>query len=131
MSNQLNCIVLVDDNEAHNFYHKFELNEAQVASEVVSFSNTDDAQDFILNKHRAGKAPDLLLLDYNMPKIQGIDFILKLKRESQQLLNKMKVIMLSASQLENTKALLEVGASGFVVKPIDQEAISGILKEHF
>ena len=47
------------------------------------------------------------------------------------MLDKMKVIVVSASQLENTKALVEVGASGFVVKPIDQEAISGILKEHF
>lgn len=131
MSKQLNCIVLVDDNEAHNFYHNFELKEAHVAEEIATFTHTRDALSFILKRYRAGNTPELLFLDYNMPEIQGVDFIKKLKVESHDLINKMKIIMLSASQIENTSELMEIGATDFMVKPIDQNAINIIFKEHF
>ena len=60
------------------------------------------------------QTPDLILLDIQMPKISGYDF-LKILREANK---KIPILMISANDSsENIKLVKELGASGFVAKP--------------
>ena len=57
--------------------------------------------------------PDVLTLDVEMPKMDGLDFLEKLMR-----LRPMPVLMVTAeAKKENIIAAAQAGASGYVVKP--------------
>jgi len=73
--------------------------------------------------------PDLVLLDLNMPRVTGRD-VLKAMREDPRTA-RMPVVVLTTSDVERDVAqAYDLGASGFVTKPVDIEqlfhAIHGI-----
>ncbi|HQH41590.1 MAG: response regulator [Bacteroidales bacterium] len=70
--------------------------------------------------------PDLILLDLLMPKINGYDFLKKLKSDPQK--KDIPVIVVTAvSDHENLQHTLELGAISYFIKPIDiQELISKV-----
>ena len=64
--------------------------------------------------------PDIILLDLNMPKISGIEFLKILKKDD--VLRYIPTIILSTSN--NQKDLLEcykTGVAGYVIKPLKYE----------
>jgi len=73
--------------------------------------------------------PDLVLLDLNMPRVTGRD-VLKAMRDDTRLA-RMPVVVLTTSDVErDVSQAYDLGASGFVTKPVDIEqlfrAIHGI-----
>lgn len=70
--------------------------------------------------------PDLILLDLLMPKINGYDFLKKLKSDPQK--KKIPVIVVTAvSDQENLQHTLDLGAISYFIKPIDiQELIAKV-----
>ncbi|HRD66868.1 MAG TPA: phosphate regulon transcriptional regulator PhoB [Candidatus Competibacter sp.] len=64
----------------------------------------------------AERLPDLILLDWMLPGISGIDFARRLKRE--ELTRELPVIMLTArAEEEDTVQGLESGADDYIIKP--------------
>jgi len=73
---------------------------------------------------------DLLLVDYMMPVLTGLELIHKIRQEG----NKVKIIMLSAkSQTADQQKVKDAGADGFVSKPFSPieltERIGEMLRE--
>jgi two-component system chemotaxis response regulator CheY len=60
------------------------------------------------------KQPDVVLLDINLPDINGLDVLAKLKK-----LRKPPIVIMISSEatLERVKTAMKHGANGFVVKP--------------
>ena len=76
------------------------------------------------------KRPDLVLLDVDMPGMDGFETIEKLKRDPT--LNQIPVIFLTASDSTETEIrALESGAIDFVTKPIHREILMHRLDFHF
>ncbi len=60
--------------------------------------------------------PDLILLDWMLPNISGIDVLKKVRNNKD--LNQIPVIMLTAKNMENDKIEgLEIGADDYITKP--------------
>lgn len=104
-----NHILIVDDEAAIR-------DMVRMALEMEGFSVTDAA-----NAHSAQRAiderrPDLILLDWMMPGVSGIDFATKLKSNPDYA--RMGVIMLTARDEESNKIRgLDAGADDYVSKP--------------
>ena len=63
---------------------------------------------------------DVCVLDINMPGMNGLEVLERIKRDYRNL----KVIMLSACCTEeNVKKALELGADGFVAKPFQANSL--------
>ncbi len=63
---------------------------------------------------------DLILLDYEMPKMNGVDFLRDLRASN---INS-KVIVVAAKSHQNLlKEFLSLGISGYVVKPIERKVL--------
>jgi len=69
---------------------------------------------------KQGEEIVLILTDIQMPEVDGIEFITKLKHND-LLENKVVVFMTSSASLENVKKAKKVGADHFIKKPLNEK----------
>jgi CheY-like chemotaxis protein len=107
--------------------------ESNLANIIDVVNNGQEVLDYLFYegkfKDREKDIPAFVLLDLKMPKLDGIE-VLKIIRQSAAYKN-LPVVMLTSSQMESDIInSYELGANGFVVKPIDfndfVKAIKGI-----
>lgn len=130
MKKKLNCILLVDDNEADNNFHRIMIEEAQIAEHIDVEENGVDALAYL---QREGQVPpDLIFLDINMPKMNGWEFLDEYKKVKADSRSKV-IVMLTTSQnpedREKAAGISEV--NGFQVKPISVEGLKKIVNKYF
>ena len=70
----------------------------------------------------AREIPDLIILDYNMPVMDGVSMLRKLRENAN--LRRTPVIMLTAeSSAENIATVARLGVRDYVTKPFDEELL--------
>jgi CheY-like chemotaxis protein len=68
--------------------------------------------------YRNSPQPDLILLDLNMPRMNGREFLATVKSDDRLAI--IPVVVLTTSEVErDVAAAYQLGASGFITKPID------------
>lgn len=78
----------------------------------------------------AGKKPDLIILDINMPEVSGLDLLEYLRRQVQW--KNLPVIMLSTEAADVTvDRAMELGADGYVSKPVTIEELEKAVNAAF
>lgn len=109
MSLQQPCVLLVEDEGVQREVLTYNL-EAE-GFRVVSAETGDEAMLLV-----AEEAPDLLLLDWMLPNVSGIEICRRVKADPES--RHIPVIMLSARSDEDDRVRgLETGADDYVVKP--------------
>lgn len=131
--NPLDLILLIDDDEADNYYHTMVIGRAGVAREVTAFTRASDALEYLEGRDGAGRvSPDLILLDINMPAMNGWDF-LEAVRQLDSFNESVVVIMLTTSLNPDDRARAEAidVISGFMSKPLDSESLVPLIETYF
>lgn len=107
-------ILLIEDNEGDILLTMEALKEAKIKNEICVARDGQEALD-ILN----GPAlPDLILLDINLPKIDGLEVLAIIKKDDR--LKKIPVIILSTSSAESDiLTSYNNYANCFITKPVD------------
>lgn len=129
--NYFNSILLVDDDEAINFYHKIMLEEWAVTDKVHTCQHGAQALDYLQEKGQfCTERPSLILLDVNMPVMNGFEFLAEYAKlpPSQKA---SKVIVMLTTSLHNTdveKAEMYSDLSGYFNKPLTFEQLETIMK---
>ena len=126
MERGVNCVLLVDDDDATNYIHKHVINEANFAEQIIVAKNGEEALNFLKSKEAKGYIkPDIIFLDINMPVMNGWEFLEEYKELEDHLKSDMMVIMLSTSL--NPADKLNSEASGnierFINKPLTIEKL--------
>lgn len=102
--------ILVIDDEGH-ILELLKFNLELSGFDVYVSTDASQTQDLIKNQN-----PDLLLLDWMLPKISGIDILKKIR--SDEATYDLPVIMLTAKNMEDDKIQgLNVGADDYITKP--------------
>lgn len=83
--------------------------------ETMTFQNAQQALDWCL-----GNPYDLLILDYMMPEINGLDFLGLLQAEAAGQPHPPVLMVTSSQDIDIRHRALENGASDFLIKPIDK-----------
>lgn len=81
---------------------------------IVEAKNGEIALEILEDK---SKLPDLILLDLNMPKISGIEFLTILKK-SEHLKHIPTVILTTSDNQKDLEECYKIGVSGYVLKPL-------------
>ena len=115
-------ILIAEDDDGHAELIIEGLTESGVKNQMLRFSNGEEAWKFISN---TGDAPGrsknntyLLLLDINMPKMDGIEVLKRMKSDEE--LKEIPVIMLTTTDdPREVEACYRLGCNVYVTKPID------------
>lgn len=113
-------ILIVEDEAAIADMVVFALKRA--GFEAVSAGDASIAQGAIMDK-----VPDLILLDWMLPGLSGVEYARRLRRD--ELTRDIPVIMLTARGEESDRVLgLESGADDYVVKPFSTRELIARIK---
>lgn len=110
-------ILLIEDDAIEVMKFKRVLSNIQVNHEVIEANNGDEAQQILSQKD---KLPSIILLDLNMPKVNGIEFLTELKN-NEDLKYIPVVILTTSSNYKDLKQCYEIGIAGYVLKPLKYE----------
>jgi two-component system, chemotaxis family, response regulator Rcp1 len=117
-------ILLVEDNEGDIILTKEALKEAKIKNEV---SVAMDGQEALQMLYNASSLPDIILLDINLPKIDGLEVLSTIKKDER--LKKIPIIMLSTSSSErDISASYNNYANCFITKPVDLSKFLDVIK---
>lgn len=79
----------------------------------------------------AERGVDLVIADFNMPVMNGIDFVRNLRAHQQEALRGVPVILLTANKDEEVRNLaMSAGVSAFAVKPISRDQLTSTVKQY-
>ncbi len=134
MMNKLKRVLLVDDDEIATFLNANLLEKLDCAESIITASNGQEAYEMLLKdcstEHVKECWLDLVLLDINMPIMNGFDF-LKACREK-EFRCAPKVVLLSSSRHQRDLALAdEFDLTGILTKPLTEDSLTEILVKHF
>lgn len=131
MRKKLNSILLVDDDDDDNFYHQIIIEEMDIVNKIDTAMNGIEALDYLKKENQT--PPDLIILDLNMPKMNGWEFLSEYKHLNEIQKAKVLILILSTSanpdDIQRAKEIEEV--FGFETKPLSKELLTEILKEKF
>ena len=129
MTPYLKAILLVDDDYATNHYHEIMLTEWGVAETIYKVSNGQEALDFL--KDQTHDRPSLIMLDINMPVMNGFEFLLEYEKLEAHEKVSYVVFMLTSSlhnkDIERAKDFNTL--QGYCEKPMTEEMMQEILKK--
>ena len=109
-------LLLVEDDNVDTLTIEHALKDLNVTNPLVHSGNGEQALEYL--KTDGNKKPCVILLDLNMPKVNGIEFLKAIKADKE--LKKIPVIVLTTSGEErNIVKSFELGAAGYMVKPVD------------
>lgn len=127
--------MLIDDDDATNFYHTIILEEEPIEMHIKSVSSGKEGLDFLLSKgdYADSPQPGIIFLDINMPGMNGWDFLAKYKELSKDIHDRSVVVMLSTSfnPDDREKAASIPAVKEFVNKPLTPEAFWKVVNENF
>jgi CheY-like chemotaxis protein len=130
---KFNNVFVVDDDRVHHFIIRKLLEKNDVQVNPYFFDNGYDAlSDLKANLSKSENLPDVILLDINMPVLDGWQFLEEFIEIKKNILKDIAIYIVSSSEgyfnadkLEQFKSLI----SEYYVKPMTNEAIKTIFAE--
>ncbi len=120
------CVLLVEDNELNS-----EIAQALLESMGVSVQTAADGQQALdcLLASELGRF-DLVLMDIQMPVMNGLEATRRIRRSEREDLRALPVVVLSANAFaEDVQESKRAGADGHLSKPISIKDLAGALRE--
>lgn len=131
--NKIKCALLIDDDSINNFINERLLKKLNIADQVKVVLNGEEAIKYISQRCSENHpCPELILLDINMPVMDGFEFLKEYKNLDFNGKSSIVIIMLTTSTNPNdTERLNDSGASGYVNKPLTEQKLLDIMKQYF
>jgi two-component system, response regulator len=126
-------ILLVEDNPGDAELTIRSLKKNNLGKGLVHLENGEEAIQYIFAQgafaeRNIADAPNVILMDINMPKVSGLEVLRKLKSDERTKI--IPVIMLTASKDEpDIKECYSLGVNSYLVKPVQYEEFVRVVKE--
>ncbi|QKG55429.1 response regulator [Hymenobacter sp. BRD128] len=137
MTDALNHIVLIEDNETTSFLNNRLLSRLGVARQVSSFAKAEEALDFLWGGAQASPAdaqavPDLVFVDLKMPGMSGFDFLERYSQLPADTQERTVVAVLTTSMHgADTARVAQYPNVEYLTKPLTEEKMQRLLAKRF
>jgi len=118
-------ILLVEDDQIDMMMVMRALKEIHVTNPVVHLENGEDALNYLRNEK--SEKPCLILLDLNMPIMNGIEFLQAVKDDEQ--LRRVPIVVLTTSVEQQDKLnSFNFGVAGYMAKPVNYQQFVEVMR---
>lgn len=109
-------ILLVEDDQVDVMTIERALKQVKVLNPLAVSGNGEEALAHLQDSKN--QKPCIILLDLNMPRMNGLEFLNIIKADDQ--FRKIPVIILTTSKLEKDRVeSFDLGVAGYMIKPVD------------
>lgn len=126
----INLVALIDDDEIVKFIASKVIESTNLVDRIKTFANGEEAINFLrFNSKNLDLIPEIILLDLNMPIMDGFEFLEKYIKLEPKLGKKITIYVVSSSvtpvEIERLDKISEV--SDYIIKPINKEKFEKIV----
>jgi CheY-like chemotaxis protein len=130
--NTLSAILLVDDDSTTNFLNQLLLEDLQASQEVLLASNGWEALQLIQQLGVQDKCPQLILLDINMPEMDGFEFLEAYQAlEFKQKQSVVIVVLTTSMNNKDIERMQHLPIKAYLNKPLTEEKVKDLMQQHF
>jgi two-component system, chemotaxis family, chemotaxis protein CheY len=109
-------VLIADDHFLIRQFVRNTLQEAKI-SNIQTAADGNEAIDLIQKAHDAKQPYDVVLLDWNMPTISGLE-VLNYFRAKTEYVNTAFVMLTAESEQQNIMKAIKAGATSYIIKPV-------------
>jgi CheY-like chemotaxis protein len=124
----MRSVLLVEDDIFDTMTAEKSFAKFNVPHRLYTAFNGEEALDLLLGRNGAEAIrplPEVILLDLNMPRMNGEEFLRELRANSE--FQAIPVFITTTSDMETDRSTVEaLGISGYIVKPLDFETSSDL-----
>jgi CheY-like chemotaxis protein len=118
-------ILLIEDDYLDQLEVQRTLEKKSILSNMRIASNGEAGLAMLKEAGNSKELPDIILLDLNMPKMNGMEFLAAVRKEVQ--FRNIKIFVLTTSDdVEDKMSVRQFAVSGFITKPLKLESPSSI-----
>jgi CheY-like chemotaxis protein len=122
-------ILMADDDEDDRQSTSEAFKEHHLANEFFTVNDGEELMDFLKRrgKHKDAPRPGLILLDLNMPRMDGREALKEIKSDPS--LRQIPVVILTTSrEEEDILKTYDLGANSFISKPVGFESLMELVR---
>ncbi|ADE13052.1 response regulator [Sideroxydans lithotrophicus] len=118
-------ILLVEDDQVDVMTVIRALGEIRVTNPIVNRENGEEALKYL--RDPGSERPCIILLDLNMPIMNGIEFLQIVKQDEN--LKRIPVVVLTTSEEQQDKIRsFDLGVAGYMAKPVDYRQFVEVMR---
>jgi CheY-like chemotaxis protein len=132
-ANKYYSVMLIDDNEIDNLINQKMIESAAICQHILVHTGARSAIEFLRNVEKLSGAitdakkliPEIILLDIDMPLMDGFQFLDEFDRLSDIVKNDIKIVMLTSSMNPNdlSRAKKSKFVSKYLNKPLSIDSL--------
>lgn len=127
MINPLPCILIVDDDEDNTIVMSHLIKKENLATTVAVAIDGEAALQYLQNN----PPPSLILLDINMPRMNGWEFLEEYYKLPSKVQQSVVVVMLTVSLNPDDRKRASEQDLDFVNKPLTADLLRDLIQTHF
>ncbi len=134
MGKLVNCVLLIDDDKAINFFNERVVTKHSSFDMVNTVQSGKAALEYLAAvKNQKATKPDLIFLDINMPAMNGWEFLMEFSKFDKSTIAGIKVILLSTSSNPDdvNMSVKNHSVDDFISKPLSKGQLDNVLEKHF
>lgn len=121
-------IVMIEDDEGHARLIEKNLRRGGITNALVHLSTGKEAIDFFFAPNSLSSGAMLVLLDLNLPEVDGYEILRRLK-ENVQTQNIPVIILTTTDNPKEIDRCYEMGCNVYLVKPVDYEKFAESIRK--
>jgi CheY-like chemotaxis protein len=120
-------IVMVEDDHGHAKLIEKNIRRANISNEIVHFDSGQPALDYLFSDEIRSNGPMLILLDLNLPDMQGTDILAEVKKDER--LKRAPVVVPTTDDKTEIQRCYDLGCNVYITKPVDYESFAGAIRQ--
>jgi CheY-like chemotaxis protein len=132
---ELKVILLVDDDDPTNFHNQLVIRDSGILVPIQTAESALEALDYLKQREipSSGICEGLILLDINMPGLDGWDFLDEFRSLADAKKNAFEIAILTTSinPEDEQKAREQYGIDAYFRKPLTGDIIKVLVKKHW
>lgn len=134
MNKQLDCILLIDDDYATNYFHQIIIDDGKFAEKVIVKNSGVNALEYLKTPYDVDNPrPNLIFLDINMPRMSGWEFLEEYHKLTplQQAENVIVMLSTSSNPDDLDRADQNPHIKEYRSKPISEEMLTEVIGKYW